>query len=267
MKTPSTFAPALTFWPGSVVLTELNDSGTMNGGEPRLYTDIVGQTFLTTGGYINSYGANTPTVFAQQCSSLSTWSSIWMSCPAGDSVSSNFPAVGALLLQSGPVANEGFGGYKGRLNFLTPSNTSAATHLITLGDSNSAKTLATPGHRPSNDANDTWIGLDNLNAVTSSFQLAFGAPVSISSYIGAVGNPATDTPLETLTFSAKTFNIPITANGPIAANQPITANAQIISTIGTGTAPFSVTSSTPVGKLTSQFAQGLSLTGTTGSIG
>ena len=112
-----------------------------------------------------------------------------MSCPAGDSVSSGFPQVGALLLQSGGVANGGHDAkLKGRLNFLLPSGDMPATHLITLADSNPAKTLATPGHRPSNDANDTWIGLDNANLGVSSFQLAFGSPVSISNYIGNIGD-------------------------------------------------------------------------------
>jgi len=240
---PSTYAPALTFWPGSVILTEATDSGTTNGGEPRLYTDIIGpSTSINLGGLINSYGANAPTVFAQQCSGLSTWSSIWVSCPAGDSVSNNFPAIGALLLQTGVVSSGETGGCKGRLNLMAPygvAGSVAATHLITLGDSNPAKTLATPGHRPLltangvTDVNDTWIGLDQGSSVAASlFQLAFGAPVSISNYIGAVGNPATDTPLERLTALVKSFAVPIA------------------STVKQGTAPFQVASSTPVGTLT-----------------
>jgi len=253
---PSTYAPALTFWPGSVVLTAATDSPINNGGEPRLYTDMAGQTGISVGGYINSYGANAPTVFAQQCSVPGAWSSIWISCPAGDSVSNNYPQIGALLLQSGPVATDEPGGYKGRINLMAPHGTMAATHLITLGDANPAKTLATPGHRPllvaspgdTSDVNDTWIGLDNLDANVNQFQLAFGAPVSISSYIGNIGDNTSW--LERLNTSAKTFNIPVIANQPITAKQSITANSQIMSTVGTGTAPFSVVSSTPVGTLT-----------------
>jgi hypothetical protein len=184
-----------------------------------------------------------------------TWSSIWVSCPAGDSISNNFKPIGALLLQSGTEVSDGTqGGLKGRLNLMSPSGTLPATHLITLGDSNPAKTLATPGHRPTNDVNDTWIGLDNANAVPSGFQLAFGAPLSISNYIGAVGNPQTDTPLERLQLHLKTFTV------------PITTSSLIISTLTSGP-PFSVLSTAPVTNLTSQFAQGLIFTGTTGSIG
>ena len=172
-----------------------------------------------------------------------------MSCPGGDSVSNNFPAVGALVLQYGSVVTSGQGGgLKGRLNFMmSPNtvannsnnqNTSPATHLITLGDSNAAKTLATPGHRPTNDANDTWIGLDNPNANTSGFQLAFGAPVSISNYIGNTGDNTNW--LERLTGGAsplKTFKVPITTNSLISSTLP-------------SGPPFAVASSTPVTNLT-----------------
>jgi hypothetical protein len=264
---PSTYAPALTFWPGSVILTGATDTPANNGGEPRLYTDIVGPSAdVGLAGFVNSYGANVPTVFAHQCSVPGNWSSIWMSCPAGDSVSNSFAAVGALVLQYGTVVSSGQGGgLKGRLNFLmSPNNTlnapngntSPATHLITLGDSNGFKTLATPGHRPTNDANDTWIGLDNADAVVSQFQLAFGAPVSISSYIGNVGDNTNF--LERLdAINGKTFNV------PIIANQPIKSTVTTIS----GLAPFTVLSTVPVANLASQFAQGLVFKGTTGNIG
>jgi len=258
VTSPSTFAPALTFWPGSVILTELTDSGTTNGGEPRLYADIVGlSTSISLGGFVNSYGANVPTVFAHQCSSLGGWSSIWMSCAAGDSVSSNFPAVGALLLQSGGVFNGGHNAnLKGRLNFLLPSGDMPGTHLITLADSNPAKTLATPGHRPFNDANDTWIGLDNANLGVSSFQLAFGAPVSISSYIGNIGDNTSW--LERLTGGTsplKSFQV------------PITTNSQIRSTLQTSSTlpPFSVQSTVPVQTLVVANHPTLQNCGTTGT--
>jgi hypothetical protein len=216
------------------VLTEQTDSVTNNGAEPRLYTDIAGQTGITVGGYINSYGANAPTVFAQQCSGPSVWSSIWMSCPAGDSISNNYAPIGALLLQTGLVSSAEPGGYKGRLNLMAPYGvlgSMAATHLITLGDSNPAKTLATPGHRPTNDANDTWIGLDQGSSVAAKFfQLAFGAPQSISNYIGNTGDDTNW--LERFQTGLKTFKV------------------QIQSTVALGTAPFLIASRTPVLNLT-----------------
>jgi len=105
--------------------------------------------------------------------------------------------------------------------------------------SNLAKMLATSGHRPTNDATDTWIGLDNPNTTAQNFQLAFGAPVSISSYIGNTGDNMSW--LERLTGGTsplKSFQV------------PMTTNSQISSTVTQGTAPFQVASSTPVGTLT-----------------
>ena len=40
--TPSTYAPALTFWPGSVILTESTDSVTNNGGSPGCIPTLSG---------------------------------------------------------------------------------------------------------------------------------------------------------------------------------------------------------------------------------
>jgi hypothetical protein len=49
-------------------------------------------------------------------------------------------------------------------------------HIITLVDSNFAKTLSTINFRPPNDANDTYIGLDNaVSGAASSAQLALGS--------------------------------------------------------------------------------------------
>ena len=76
-------------------------------------------------------------------------------------------------------------------------------------DSDPAKTLADAIHRPSNDDKDTYIGLD-VPAGGASFaqsQLAFGAPVSVSNYIGNKGDGARWK--ERLTASVKTFAVPV----------------------------------------------------------
>ncbi len=73
---------------------------------------------------------------------------------------------------------------KGRLNFSIPGST--PTHIATLAGSNFGKTMATATNRPTNDANDTFIGFDQgLNA--AGIGLSFGAPLSISEYIGKCG--------------------------------------------------------------------------------
>jgi hypothetical protein len=95
---------------------------------------------------------------------------------------------------------------KGRLKFFN-FGTVNSQHIITLVDSQSLLTLATTLNRPPASANDTYIGLDQGNTTTSQSQLAFGAPVAISNYIGNIGDGSSY--LERLTSSVKTFNVPV----------------------------------------------------------
>jgi hypothetical protein len=128
-------------------------------------------------------------------------------------VNGNYPPIGGLLFQDGTY-NSGTGsGVKGRINFEYPTTgigNIQPHHIITLVDSNFAKTLATVGFRPPNDPGDTYIGLD-VAAVPGAEQLAFGSPVAISNYIGNAGDNASY--LERLTASGKTFNVPVNING------------------------------------------------------
>jgi len=118
--------------------------------------------------------------------------------------------AGATVLQSGGYNAPDLAGLKGRLIFeqgLTGTSI-AGGHKITLVDSNPAKTLNTAYMRPTYDANDTYIGLDNTgNTVPSQAQLALGSPVSISHYIGNVGDNMNFK--EQLTASFKMFNVPL----------------------------------------------------------
>jgi hypothetical protein len=136
-----------------------------------------------------------------------------MQCLELDSHGNGFAEVGATLLNNGPKTGSQFANVKGRLNFeMSPGATGLEPqHIVTLVDSNPAKTLATSLFRPSNDANDTYIGLDNGNVVRSLAQLAFGAPAAISLYIRNTGDNASY--LERLTAAAKIFNVPVTING------------------------------------------------------
>jgi hypothetical protein len=63
-------------------------------------------------------------------------------------------------------------------------------------------------NRPTSDPNDTFIGFDQPgSAPPSQTQLAFGSPVSISQYIGNVGDGRNW--FERLTPSLKTFKVPV----------------------------------------------------------
>ena len=114
----------------------------------------------------------------------------------------------ALLLNDGPTTGANSSSLKGRLNFSTSglSNLAANPHIITLVDSNPLKTRAYNLNRPPVDANDTFIGLDSSSGNVSAAQLAFGSPVSISNYIGNVGDGTSFK--ERLTSTLKTFTVP-----------------------------------------------------------
>jgi len=83
-------------------------------------------------------------------------------------------------------------------------------HIVTLIDSQPGLTQATWGYRPPASANDTWIGTDvpSGGVGVGSGQLAFGAPVSITNYIGQTGDGVHANWLERLTESLREFNVP-----------------------------------------------------------
>ena len=214
IATPGWF-PTLNFWPGGLVIA---GNGTQNAGN-------VGSAFLDTdqgsgnsSAWISVAGFLRPTIYARQCSGAAQvpYGGAWIQCLEGDSHGNSFAQVGALLLNSGPNTGGQISGLKGRLNFtMSPADDINQSHIITLVDSNPAKTLATGLNRPANDATDTYIGLDQAvgGAASNRAQLAFGAPVAISSYIGNTGDNVSY--LERLTASAKTFNVPVSINGDL----------------------------------------------------
>jgi hypothetical protein len=113
-------------------------------------------------------------------------------------------------MQNGPFSEAPVSNLKGRVNFLSsPAAGITSSHIITLVDSDPAKTLADGIHRPPNDDKDTYIGTDvpEHGVPLSQSQLAFGAPVSISNYIANKGDGAHWK--ERLTASEKTFAVPV----------------------------------------------------------
>jgi hypothetical protein len=94
---------------------------------------------------------------------------------------------------------------KGRLNFLESG--SGPVHIVTLVDSNPNKTFAAQANRASNDANDAYIGCDTKYCSGGTTGLTLGAPVSVSNYIGNVGDGKNWK--ERLTEKQKTFAVPV----------------------------------------------------------
>jgi hypothetical protein len=193
-KNPS-FQPILMFWPGSLVLS---------GGA---YADLVMPPVTNVSPIISTL-ANVPSVFADRCPRGTP--GVYAVCFAGESAENNQPRVVGTLMQNGPRTGAPDSNVKGRLNFLnSPSGSLGPSHIITLVDSDPAKTLADAIHRPSNDEKDTYIGLDVPARGTSlsQSQLAFGAPTSISNYIGNKGDGARWK--ERLTANEKTFAVSV----------------------------------------------------------
>jgi len=202
---PGGWEPILPFWPAAVVLS---GNGTQIYVTPPAIFDTEPSDVVSVNG--NGF----PQLFARQCGDGSAVGSLfggaWEQCLEGKG---NVANVGGLLLADGAFNNGTGNGTKGRLLFEYPTTgigNMLPHHIITLVDSNFAKTLSTIGFRPPNDANDTYIGIDNT-AAPNGAQLALGSPVAISSYIGNSGDNASF--LERLTVSAKTFNVPVTING------------------------------------------------------
>jgi hypothetical protein len=193
-KNPS-FQPILMFWPGSLILSA------------GAYADLVIPPVTNVSPVISTL-PNVPSVFAERCPRGTP--GVYAVCFAGESAENNQPRVVGTLMQNGPASGGPDPNVKGRLNFLnSPAAVVGPSHIITLVDSDPAKTLADAIHRPSNDDKDTYIGLD-VPAAGASFaqsQLALGAPVSVSNYIGNKGDGAHWK--ERLTASVKTFAVPV----------------------------------------------------------
>jgi hypothetical protein len=193
-KNPS-FEPILMFWPGSLILS---------GGA---YADLIVPPVTNLSPVVSTL-ANVPSLFVDRCSTATP--GIYAVCFAGESVGNNQTKIVGTLLQNGTKSGGTAANLKGRLNFLnSPGGGIAPSHIITLVDSDPAKTIADAMHRPLNDDKDTYIGLDIPGGGPPAHsQLAFGAPASISNYIGNKGDGTHWK--ERLTANEKTFAIPVT---------------------------------------------------------
>lgn len=174
------YEPPVSFWPGPVVV--------QGGGRFNYDTsDLIGT--------VTSMAGNaTPQVFsALNAAGVQRYS--WGQSLGGSITLLDEPATGGSYLNT-----------KGRLNLNRQSgNTIPLSSIITLVDSDPSKTLSTSGNRPLMDANDTYIGNDVASAAQNAVGLTFGAPASISNYIGSL--PDGVSWKERLTSSLKTFNI------------------------------------------------------------
>jgi hypothetical protein len=191
---------SLSFWPGSLVSVsstvkvdteEWPVVGVGLYGAPIQTASICGMNSQTGGGGVASPGGYSnclATTMAQNETQPST------------------------ILSDGPAIGGGYSGLpKGRMIFETsPFATIEPHHIITLIDSQPGLTQGTLGLRPPASANDVFIGTDVASGGVGYTlgQLAFGAPVSITNYIGQTGDGIHANWLERLSASLKEFNVP-----------------------------------------------------------
>jgi hypothetical protein len=220
VATPIYF-PLLDFWPGNLILTTNRDSaGVLDAATAWMDnapSDIVGVQ-----------GTVAPAVISTTCNAIAGWTPLWLSCYTS-MAPSVFYEQGAFLLAVKPNQDGGLRtNLKGRLNF--PTLGTAPGHIITLSDSNFQKTIATANNRPSNDANDAFVGYDQGNGNPGTVGISLGAPVSISNYIGNVGDGTNW--LERLTSGLKEFKTSVQLDNTLTVAG--TAQASSLLTTGTG---------------------------------
>jgi hypothetical protein len=186
----------LNFWPGSVVTVSKSITVDVEVGN-AVGVGLNGNP-LQIANQCSGYGAASPGGYTACLASVT-------------SANNSVPNQTATILSDGPEVS-GMALTKGRLNFSTTAGTTLQPHhIITLIDSQPALTQATSTYRPPANANDVWIGTDvpSGGVGLSSGQLAFGAPISISSYIRATGDGIQTNWLERLTSTQKTFEVPV----------------------------------------------------------
>ncbi len=214
-----TYGGNLAFWPGSIVAVNKSVAVDVEHG------NVVGVGLssgpLQVANRCLGYGQTSPGGYSACASSVTT-------------PNNSVPNQTATLLSDGSAAGGGQTLSKGRLNFTTsPWAVLQPHHIITLIDSQPALTRSTVGYRPPASANDVWIGTDVPagGVGLTAGQLAFGAPVSISHYIGNTGNGQNW--LERLGPSLKEFNV------AVKFDQSLTASGGLILPQGSGYAPAS----------------------------
>jgi hypothetical protein len=189
-----TYFPMLDFWPGSLVLGANSDSSSAS-------TPAVAYLENSFDNIVTVMGMIAPSVIANRCPASDKWTPAWVSCFTSDVPSFVHEQSGFLLMAKPNADGGGQLNLKGRLNFANVGT--GPSHIMTLSDANFQKTIATANNRPTNDANDAYIGYDQANGDPAQVGISFGAPKSLSNYIGNVGNGSSW--LERLTATLKEF--------------------------------------------------------------
>ncbi|MCU1270949.1 MAG: putative autotransporter protein [Acidobacteriaceae bacterium] len=219
------YYPLLTFWPGNLILGAASDSNSVLSGA-RAWLQNAPSSIVAVA------GTGEPSVIATNCDAMTQWTPIWLSCYTA-MAPSIFYQQGALLLAAKPNQDaNGTLNLKGRLSF--PTLGSGPSHIITLSDSNFQKTIASQNNRPTNDPNDAFVGYDRGDGNPANIGISFGAPKSISNYIGNVGDGTNW--LERLSSNLKEFKTNVQMDSALT----VTGSVQASSFVSTGSGPWSL---------------------------
>ena len=223
-----TYFPLLTFWSGNLVLGASQDSNSSLNGARAWMQNV-------TSNIVAVQGTAAPAVISTNCDALAQWTPVWVSCYSAMAPSTFFEQ-GAFLLAVKPNADANSRlNLKGRLNFSTLGT--APGHIITLSDSNFQKTIATANNRPTNDANDAFLGYDQGDGNPANIGITLGAPKSVSNYIGNVGDGQNW--LERLTAGLKEFKTNVQMDNSLTVAGIVQAN----SFVSTGSGAWNITGS------------------------
>ena len=223
------YAPSFNFWPGQVVLG--SPGGTYSSGQyVASYSGVCNQNLFNNAAQPGYVGLIGPNVF---CSGQ-TWDDfltdrqpapwVWVSRASGG-YNGKTNTTSALMLPLEGTQGNGTN-LKGAVNMGTGASirwTIGPTDAITVVDSNTGKTIATPGNRPTPDAGDTAVGIDSTRS-----GYAVRDSASISAYINSLFNGTSW--LERLTATGKTFKVPVTIAELNVAGYVKNSSAGLLST-------------------------------------
>ena len=210
VATPNYF-PLLNYWPGSLILGSNSDTSNLSNAATAI-VDVLPD------GMVNVLGSVTPSVTAQSCPASAYWTPTWVSCQSAPLSDTQQAMMVVMKRNNDGGLNTNL---KGRMNFGTVG--SGPNHIITLSDSNLPKTIATANNRPGNDVNDAFIGFDHGTGDPTQIGISFGAPLSLSNYVGNVGDGTNW--LERLTASLKEFKTNVQMDGNLTVSGGISGNA------------------------------------------
>lgn len=197
---PVRYFPIVPYWPGALALFSNSDDDSIYSAS----TVRLAMNGLGIGYQANVLGPTRAAISSLTCVAVQG-SPIWQNClgatkpPAGDAVQNATVLSSKSNSDGGDAPN-----LKGRLNFLQTGT--GPGHIITLSDSDPARTIAARNNRPTNDPNDAYIGQDTVAGLTA-FGLSLGAPASISEYVGSAGDGKSWK--ERLTSKEKIFAVPV----------------------------------------------------------